>query len=156
MRGSVGARETWCDGFVRLSTWESKEKQRRSRKEEKRKENGAKCLQTLKPTHTRAHTRRQRYTYIPLASSFVRSFVRSSVRRPLWWWPGLAGPPSLGNPNHPTSRHVCSCFLASHVPILKFPLKSMPSFLSSFPWLLLVASIRPSVRPARPCRCSTL
>ncbi len=142
---------------VRLSTWESEEKQRRSRKEEKKKM--GQMLQTLKHTHTHphthAHTRRQRYTHIPLASSFVRSFVRSSgppavvVARAGW----ASLPPPLASGTLITRLHgTCAvpCFSRSHPQV---PIKITAFFSFFFPWLLVASihlSIHPSVRPSSP------
>ncbi len=154
MRGSVGASETLVRWVVRLSTWESEEKQRRSRKEEKRKW-GKCCRHSNTHTQTRAHTPRAE-THIhstrELLRSFVRSFLRPSPR--CGGGPGrLALPPSLprllGNPNHPTSRHVCSSLLLTFPPSSSHQNQCL-LFLSSFLAFSLHPSIRPSVRPSSP------
>ncbi len=162
MRGSVGASETLVRWVVRLSTWESEEKQRRSRKEEKRKW-GKCCRHSNTHTQTRAHTQRAEEIHIhstrDLLRSFVPSFVPSFLRPsvpPLWWWAGLAGPPLprslprfLGNPNHPTSRHVCSSLLLTFPPSSSHQNQCL-LFLSSFLAFSLHPSIHPSVRPSSP------
>ncbi len=155
MRGSVGASETLVRWVVRLSTWESEEKQRRSRKEEKRKW-GKCCRHSNSHTNTRTYTKgRDTHTFHSRPPSFVPSFVPSFLRPsprcgggPGW----VALPPSLprllGNPNHPTSRHVCSSLLLTFPPSSSHQNQCLLFFLLSFSSRCIHPSIRPSIRPS--------
>ncbi len=129
---------------VRLSTWESEEKRRRSRKEEKRK--WGKCRRHSN-THTHTKAERGTHTFHSRASSFVRSFVRSSpavvVARA--GWPSLP-PPACSGTLITRLHGTCAvpCFSRSHP---RVPIKINAFFSFFCPWLL-VASIHPSVRPS--------
>jgi hypothetical protein len=117
--------------------------------EQKRREKKmGQMLQTLKHTHTHTHIHegRERYTYIPLASSFVRELVRSSSVPRCGGGPGwLALPPSPACSGTLITRlhGTCAvpCFSRSH--------PQVPIKINAF------CSIHPSVHPARPCSCET-
>jgi len=134
---------------VRLNTWESEEKQRRSRKEEKRKW-GKCCRHSNTHTQTHIHEGKGTHTFHSRARSFASSFVRRPSPRcgggPGW----LALPPSL--PPSPacsgtliTRLHgTCAvpCFSRSHPQV---PIK-INAFCCIHP--SIQPSIRPSVRPS--------